>query len=370
MKTTRRENEMTFTFGREFKIHVFGESHGECIGVSIEGCLPGLEIDKDLIQVELDKRHPGTGHLVSSRKESDKVTIQSGVFNGRTTGAPITLMVSNTDVDSSSYEAIRTTPRPSHADYTSRIKYSGFNDYRGGGFFSGRITVAYVMAGSIAKFLLRSKGYEVLAHTVQVGKERVTREVSNEEIRSNVYSNPVRCADTQSVERLQTEIVNAIREGDSVGGIIECRVLGVPVGIGEPLFDSVESVISQAMFSIPGAKGIEFGSGFKGASMRGSENNDPLIVRNSDVDWGKNDAGGILGGITNGTPVVFKVAFKPTPSISKEQQSVNLETMEETSLYVQGRHDPCIVPRAVPVVEGLTAVAFTDLMKRDMMSSR
>jgi chorismate synthase len=366
MKTTRRENEMTFTFGREFKIHVFGESHGECIGVSIEGCPPGLEIDKGLIQVELDMRRPGTGHLVSSRKESDEVTIQSGVFNGRTTGAPITLMVSNTDVDSSSYEIIRTTPRPGHADYTSRIKYGGFNDYRGGGVFSGRITVAYVMAGSIAKYLLGSKGYEVLTHTVQVGKERVTREVSNEEIRSNVYSNPVRCADAESVEKLQTEIENARLEGDSVGGIIECRVLGVPVGIGEPLFDSVESIISHAMFSIPGVKGIEFGSGFRAAAMSGSENNDPLIIREGEIGWDKNDAGGSLGGITNGAPVVFRVAFKPTPSISKEQQSVNLERMKETSLRVGGRHDPCIVPRAVSVVEGLTAVAFVDLIKRVM----
>ena len=361
---------MTFSFGKEFRIHVFGESHGMCIGVTVEGCPPGLEIDRVLIQKDLDKRRPGTSKLVSSRAERDEVTIQSGVFNGKATGAPITLMVSNIDVDSSTYEKIRTTPRPGHADYTSRVKYEGFNDYRGGGIFSGRITAAFVMAGSVAKLMLRNKEIEMLAHVVQVGNEKITREISDQEIRSIVYSNPVRCADEGSVERFKAEIESAKQEGDSVGGIIECRVLGLPVGIGEPLFDSVESFISHAMFSIPGVKGVEFGSGFSGASMRGSENNDSPIVTEGEVDWSKNNAGGVLGGITNGAPVVFRVAFKPTPSISKEQQSVDLERMEETSLHVQGRHDPCIVPRAVPVVEGLTAVAFVDLLKRDMMYSR
>jgi chorismate synthase len=358
---------MTFTFGKEFRIHVFGESHGECIGVIVEGSLPGLEIDSTQIQSDLDRRRPGASNLASSRAEHDKVAIQSGVFNGRTTGAPITLMVPNTDIDSSSYEKIRTTPRPGHADYTSRIKYGGFNDYRGGGFFSGRITAAFVMAGCIAKLVLRNKGCDVLAHVVQIGKEKIVHELSNREIESNTYSNPVRCADDKAVEKFQTEIERARQEGDSVGGIIECRVLGVPVGIGEPLFDSVESVISHAMFSIPGAKGVEFGSGFRGATMRGSENNDPLLLRNGRIIWDKNDAGGVLGGITNGAPVVFKVAFKPTPSISREQRSVNLERMEEISLRVRGRHDPCIVPRAVPVVEGLTAIALADLIKRNLL---
>jgi chorismate synthase len=355
---------MTFTFGKKFRIHVFGESHGECIGVIVEGCPPGLKIDKSQIQLDLDRRRPGTSYLTSLRAELDNIIIQSGVFNGSATGAPITLLVPNTDVDSSSYEEIWTTPRPGHADYTSRIKYDGFNDYRGGGIFSGRMTAAFVMAGSIAKLMLRRKGYEILAHVVQVGKEMIAHEVSNQEIRSNVYSNPVRCAEEESVERLQAEIEHAKQEGDSVGGIIECRVLGVLIGIGEPLFDSVESFISHAMFSIPGVKGIEFGSGFRAASMRGSENNDPLVLREGKAVWDKNDAGGVLGGITNGAPVIFRVAFKPTPSISKEQHSVDLEKMEEILLRVGGRHDPCIVPRAVPVVEGLTAVAFADLMKR------
>jgi chorismate synthase len=355
---------MTFTFGKEFRIHVFGESHGECIGVIVEGGLPGLKIDKSEIQLDLNRRRPGTSHLTSSRAELDNIIIQSGVFNGRATGAPITLLVPNTNVDSTSYEDIRTTPRPGHADYTSRIKYDGFNDYRGGGIFSGRITAAFVMAGGVAKLVLKRKGYEVLAHVVQVGKEKIAREVSNQEIRSSVYSNPMRCAEEESVERLQAHIEHVKQEGDSVGGIIECRVLGVPIGIGEPLFDSVESFISHAMFSIPGVKGVEFGSGFRAASMRGSENNDSLVLREGKALWDKNDAGGILGGITNGAPVIFRVAFKPTPSISKEKRSVDLERMEEILLRVRGRHDPCIVPRAVPVVEGLTAVAFADLVKR------
>jgi chorismate synthase len=353
---------MTFTLGKEFKIHIFGESHGDLIGVTVEGCTPGLEIDTARIQSDLDRRRPGSGNTVSSRNESDIVRILSGVFKGRATGAPITMSIPNIDVDSTSYEEFKATPRPGHADYTSLVKYGGFNDYRGGGFFSGRMTAAFVMAGSIAKAMLQKEGIEVIAHVVQIGTKRISRELSDDEIRSTVYTNVVRCGASESIDMLQAEIERARQDNDSVGGIIECRILGVLVGCGEPVFDSVESVISHAMFSIPGVKGIEFGSGFRGASLRGSENNDSLLVKDGLVEWAKNDAGGILGGITTGAPVVFRVAFKPTPSISKKQSTVNLEIMKETRLVVRGRHDPCIVPRATPVIEGLTAATIADLI--------
>lgn len=358
---------MTFSFGKEFKIHVFGESHGELVGVTVEGCTPGLEIDTKLVQRNLDHRRPDSSHHVSTRSETDIVRIHSGVFRGRATGAPITMTILNLDVDSSSYEEIKSTPRPGHADYTGRIKYGGFNDYRGGGVFSGRMTAALVMAGSIAKAMLQRKGIEVLAHTVQIGSVLVSRDITDHEIRNNVYSNGVRCAAEELIEKYEAEIEQARQDGDSVGGVIECRVLGTSAGNGEPLFDSVESVLSHAMFSIPGVKGIEFGSGFRGASLRGSENNDPLLLKNGTVMWAKNDAGGILGGITTGAPIVFRVAFKPTSSILKKQSTVNLEVMKETTLTVKGRHDPCIVPRAIPVVEGMAAIVMTDFLLRNQM---
>jgi chorismate synthase len=356
---------MTFTFGRDFKIHVFGESHGSCIGATVEGCPPGLEIDKTKIQEDLDRRRPGQGHLVSARGESDRVTIESGLFGGKATGAPITMTIPNTDVDSSSYEEIRHTPRPGHADYTARIKYGGQNDYRGGGFFSGRMTAALVMAGGVAKQILHELGIDVIAHVIQIGHVRVGREIPDQEVKSSVYTSSVRCADLKTSNLMEDEITKVKHEGDSTGGVIECRILGVPVGIGEPFFDSIESVMSHAMFSIPGAKGIEFGSGFSGSAKLGSENNDPLAVVDGKVEFLKNDAGGILGGITNGQPIVFKVAFKPTPSISRVQRTVDLEKMENSEIQIKGRHDPCIVPRAVPVVECLAAVVIADLVQRN-----
>lgn len=353
---------MTFTFGNDFKIQIFGESHGEGIGVVVEGCPPGLEIDEAQIQNELNMRRPGTGALVSPRSEPDVFEIRSGVFRGKTTGAPILMTMANTDVDSSIYEEIKDTPRPGHADYTARVKYRGYNDYRGGGVFSGRLTAAMVMAGSVAQQLLKDRGVEVLAHVVQIGYEKVKRNLSDAEIRSNVYSNPVRCGEKGTAERMQKVIEGVKSEGDSIGGVIECRIIGIQAGIGEPIFDSVESVISHAMFSIPGAKGIEFGSGFRGAAIRGSENNDPPIIVDGKVAWSKNDAGGVLGGITNGAPIVFRIGFKPTSTIQKDQRTVDLAKMEETFLRARGKHDPCIVPRAVPVVVGLGAIAIMNLL--------
>ena len=356
---------MTFTFGKDFKMQVYGESHGEGIGVIVEGFPPGLVIDTSMIQLDLDRRRPGSGQLVSSRSEKDQVSVRSGIFNGKSTGAPIAMTIPNIDVDSSAYEEFRNAPRPGHADYTARIKYDENNDYRGGGFFSGRMTAAFVMAGSLAKQALENQKVRVFAHVIQIGQVASKQDISLQDIEKNVYTNSVRCADTESVSDMEAEITKAKEEGDSVGGIIECRIEGVPVGLGEPIFDSVESVISHAMFSIPGVKGIEFGSGFSGSSKRGSENNDSPIIVDGEIQWSKNDAGGILGGITNGAPIVFRIAFKPTASIAKEQRTIDLVKMEETSIQIKGRHDPCIVPRAVPVIEGMAAAVIVDLFKRN-----
>ena len=356
---------MTFGFGKEFSIQLFGESHGEVVGVVIDGCPPGLVIETDEIQKALDRRRPGSSSFVTQRSEDDCVQIRSGIFEGKTTGAPITLTISNNDVDSSSYEDSRHTPRPGHADYTASVKYAGYNDYRGGGTFSGRMTAALVMSGSIAMSILRKIGIEIVAHAMQIGSVKLQREVSVQDIKENTYATVTRCADIETSREMESEISSIQAEGDSIGGVVECQILGISAGIGEPFFDSVESLLSHAMFSIPGVKGIEFGSGFQGSSKLGSENNDAPTILNGSVTWSKNDSGGVMGGISNGAPILFRVAIKPTPSISKTQKSVNLDTMEETSIQVKGRHDPCIVPRAVPVIEGLAAITMVDLILRN-----
>ena len=360
---------MTFTLGIEFKLHVFGESHGECIGVVIEGCPPGLLIDINQIQQDLDKRKPGGSPLVSTRSETDKLRILSGIFEERATGGPITLSIENLDVDSSSYAKTKYIPRPGHADFTAAIKYKEFNDHRGSGFFSGRMTAAFVMAGGVAKQLLNNHGIKVFAYVIQIGTTKTKKKITVHDIEENVYENVVRSADIGTISSMESEIVKAKEDGDSVGGIVECRITGIPVGLGEPIFDSVESVLSHSMFSIPGVKGIEFGSEFAGSRRRGSENNDSPIIVDGKIEWSKNDAGGILGGITNGAPVIFRIAFKPTATISKKQSTVDLRKMQETTIEAKGRHDPCIVPRAVPVVEALAAITIVDLLMRNTFIS-
>lgn len=355
---------MSFSFGKEFRMTVFGESHGKCIGVAVEGCPPGLDIDISLIQEELDKRKPGQSDVTTSRKESDDVKIQSGVFNRKATGAPIVMTVKNKDVASGCYEKIRHTPRPGHADFTARTKYRGFNDYRGGGIFSGRMTAAFVMTGGIARQILAESGIAVLAHIIQIGTVSVKREMCDKEIEKNVYTNKVRCADLEVAQAMEREVIRAKKTGDSVGGVVECRAIGMPVGVGEPLFDSIESILSHALFSIPAVKGVEFGAGFECARMRGSEHNDPFIIEDGETVTATNNAGGILGGISDGMPIVFRVAIKPTPSICKPQATVNVETMEECQLEAKGRHDPCIAIRAVPVVESMAAISLADVLMR------
>jgi len=350
------------SFGKLFAITSFGESHGRCVGIVVDGCPAGLPITEEDIQREVDRRKP-TSPIATTRAEEEKVEILSGIFNGHTTGAPIGLLVWNKDIDSSEYEKTRFLPRPGHADYTAFMKYGGFNDFRGGGRFSGRITASFVMAGAIGKKLLNVIGVEVLAHTIEIGGIRAEPK-EFDEIRANVEKNSLRCADSEAAKEMLKVIEQAKGEGDSVGGIVEGIALNVPVGLGEPVFDTLEGDLAKALFAIPSVKGVEFGSGFSAAGKRGSENNDPFIIKDNKIVTLTNNAGGILGGISNGMPIVVRVAVKPTSSIAKSQETVNIKNMESASLAVKGRHDVCIVPRAVPAVEAMMAVTLCDFAMR------
>lgn len=354
---------MENSLGKLFIITSFGESHGRCVGITIDGCPAGLPITEQDIQKEVDKRKPGVSITATKRAEEDKVEILSGIFNGKTTSAPICLVIWNRDIDSSEYEKTRFLPRPGHADYTAFMKYGGFNDFRGGGRFSGRITATFVMAGAIAKKLLHLIGVEILAHTIEIGGVKAEPK-GFDELRENVQKNPVKCADLKAAEAMAKAIEKAKEEGDSIGGIIEGIALNVPVGLGEPVFDTLEGDLAKALFAIPAVKGVEFGSGFSAARKRGSENNDPFTIRNGKIVTVTNNAGGILGGISNGMPIVLRVAVKPTSSIAKSQPTINIKDMENASLTVKGRHDVCIVPRAVAVVESMMAVTLCDFAMR------
>lgn len=355
---------MSNIFGEDFRITSFGESHGRCVGVVIGGCPAGLKLAEKDIQAELDKRKPGQSKITTQRKEEDKVEILSGVFQGFTTGAPLCLLVFNKDIKSESYEEIKKgLIRPGHADLTAFMKYGGFNDYRGGGRFSGRITAGFVMAGAVAKKLLNLLKIEILAHTVQIGGVKIGKaEIS--EIKKNTYKNEVRCADLGAAEKMAAEIEKAKREGDSVGGIIEGIALSLPVGLGEPVFDTLDGELAKALFAIPGVKGVEFGAGFKAAEIKGSQNNDLFLLGGRKIITKTNNSGGILGGISNGMPLAVRVAIKPTASIAKSQITVNMKKLTEEELKIKGRHDPCIVPRAVPVVEAMLAITICDFAMR------
>jgi len=352
------------SIGKEFVVTSFGESHGKCVGVIVDGCPAGLPLSEKDIQAELYRRIPPQPKIVSGRIEKDVAEILSGIFNGFTTGAPISMLVENKEADSTDYEAIKDLPRPGHADYAARVKYGGFNDYRGGGRFSGRVTVALIIGGAVAKKLLSLFGVDVLAYTKAIGNVRMSKSLSFEEIRKRRYETAVRCPDIACAEAMEEAIVKARKEGDSVGGIIEIIALKVPAGVGEPLFDSLDADIAKMLFTIPAVKGVEFGAGFKAAELKGSENNDAYLMRNRKVATLTNNAGGILGGISSGMPIIVRIAVKPTPSIAKEQQTVNLSTMENATIKVTGRHDPCVVPKAVPAAESAVAVVLADHMIR------
>jgi len=354
---------MASSLGKIFVVTSYGESHGKCIGVVIDGCPAGLEVNETDVQYEINRRKPAAEAGATARKEEDKIEILSGLFNGITTGAPISMLVRNKDVKSVEYEKTRFVPRPGHADYTSFIKYRGFNDYRGGGRFSGRITVGFVMAGAVAKLLLKKAGMEILTHTVQIGNIK-SKNTSINKIRKNAEGNLVRCADIETSHKMAKAIQTAKEEGDSLGGIIEALALNVPVGLGEPVFDTLEGEIAKAIFAIPAVKGIEFGTGFKSVEKKGSENNDPFDIEDNRIITTSNNAGGILGGISNGMPIVVRVAIKPTPSISKTQKSIEMQRLTKANLSIKGRHDACIVPRAVPVVESMVAIVLADFALR------
>jgi chorismate synthase len=360
---------MNNSFGELFRVTSFGESHGRCVGVVIDGCPAGLPLTVEDIQKEVDKRKPVEGAGQTARAEEDKVEILSGVFKDITTGAPIVLLVWNKDTDSSAYEKTRFVMRPGHADYTSFIKYGGFNDYRGGGRSSGRVTVGAVMAGAVAKKLLEYEDIEVLASTIQIGEIK-TGPVNTTQIRKKVYNNPLRCADDKASKAMLKLIEETDAKGDSLGGVIQGLALNVPAGLGEPLYSTLEAELSKALFSIPAVKGVEFGSGFEAAQMRGSQNNDSFVVKKGIITTKTNNAGGILGGISTGMPLIVNVAVKPTPSISIKQDTVDLQKMENTELAVKGRHDVCIVPRAVIVVESMIAITLCEFALRAGLMER
>lgn len=338
----------------------FGESHGRCVGALLEGCPAGLELDESDIQPMLDARRPGQSAISTQRREADAVEILSGTFRGRTTGAPIAMTIQNGDARSSDYDELFRRPRPGHSDYTATVKYAGHNDVRGGGRFSGRLTAAYVMGGAVARKLLSERlGVETHSYTHSIGRVSMRGRYGGDP--GLTYSNDVRCPDAGAARLMRAAIVEARRAGDSLGGVVESVTTGLPAGVGEPVFASVESELSRAFFSIPSVKGVEFGSGFAGARRRGSQNNDEYEYRAKRVVTRTNRAGGVLGGISNGMPVTARVAFKPVSSIASPQRTVDLESGTGEVLRVRGRHDPCVVPRAPPVVDALVSLVLADL---------
>jgi chorismate synthase len=351
------------TIGTALRLTVFGSSHGPGIGCVLDGVPSGLPIDRDDLQRELDLRRP-SGALGTPRAEEDKVEILAGIKDGQSTGAPVMLFIANQDTDSSKYDKFRTTPRPGHADLTALKKYGEACDLRGGGQFSGRMTAPVVAAGAVAKDILRTINVQTAAYTERLGQVIDPEERTFKEVRRQARENPVRAADPAIALDMIHEIMEAKESGDSVGGVVRCLSLGLPIGVGEPYFDTLEGELAKMVFAIPGVKGIEFGAGFRAAGMRGSEHNDSFQVVDGEISTVTNNAGGVLGGLSNGMPLDFRVAFKPTASISLEQKSVDLERMEDTTIKVDGRHDPCIVPRAVVVVEAATALVLADLCLR------
>lgn len=356
---------MSAIWGNNIKISIFGESHGNAIGINIDGLPSGFEIDMEKIKIEMKRRAPGKNNLSTTRDEEDIPEILSGYFEGKTTGTPLCAIIRNKDTKSKDYSKIKDIPRPSHADYSGSVKYLGFNDYRGGGHFSGRITAPLVFAGAICRQILEKKGIVIGAHILSI-KDKKDDKFNYTDISKDTLLN-LRNKDLPLLnERIDGEIreciLQAKSEGDSVGGVIECATIGIEAGIGAPFFDSVESTLSHLLFSIPAVKGVEFGSGFEITTLFGSEANDEYYYKDGEIYTKSNNNGGILGGITNGMPIVFKVAIKPTPSILKEQDTLNLKTGENVKFKVEGRHDPCIVQRAIPVVEAVTAIGILELL--------
>ena len=355
---------MSYDFGSKIKCTVFGKSHAPEIGVDIEGFPKGIKIDFEKIDNMMSRRAPGKNAFSTPRREADKVEITSGVTDGITDGNVIHGVIKNTNTRSTDYSELKYLPRPGHADYTAFVKYNGENDMRGGGQFSGRLTAPLVFAGALCSQILEQKGIKIYAHIYEVAgiRDEDVSMVSPLDELKNVASKEFPTVNDIKGEEMKAAIDSARLKGDSVGGIVECFILGLPVGLGGALSEGLEGEIAKAIFGIPAVKGIEFGAGFDASRMLGSENNDNFAVKDGKIVTETNNCGGILGGISNGMPLVFRAAFKPTPSISVPQKTVNLKALEETELVISGRHDPCVVPRAVPAVEAVTAIVLAGLL--------
>ncbi len=356
---------MSGVWGNKVKYSIFGESHGKGIGINIDGLPSGVKLDLEAITYEMKRRAPGRDDISTPRIEKDEFQIISGYFNERTTGTPLCAIIWNTDMHSKDYSDLKTVIRPGHADYTGNVKYSGFNDFRGGGHFSGRLTAPLVFAGAVAKQILAGKGILIGSHILSIGNV-FDSYFDGANLRNNLLIDvskknfPV--IDDLKGEEMKSIILKAKRETDSVGGIIEAAILNLPCGLGEPFFDSIESNLAQLLFSVPAVKSVEFGIGFEITKVRGSIANDVPYMDNGSVSMKTNNNGGINGGISNGMPIVFRVAMKPTPSIAKIQNTINMSTGENSEVSVTGRHDPCIVLRALPVIEACAAMSILDFI--------
>lgn len=353
---------MANTIGKMFSITSFGSSHGKALGAVVDGCPANLELTQEDIQKELDKRKPGTSGVTTPRKEADEVQILSGIFEGKTDGTPITGVVFNNNQHSKDYSMFKNTPRPSHGDYGWMSKYGNY-DYNGGGRGSGRITIGHVIGGAIAKKLLKTKNIEIISHVVQIGDIKAQNNDFNT-IKENIEKNSVRCGDLKAAKAMEELILSKKQKGDSIGGIVETIAIGVPAGLGEPVFERLDGDLARILMNINGVKGVEIGIGFEASTSCASEINDEYYIKDDEIYTSTNSSGGIIGGISNGMPIISRIAVKPTPSISKCQKSVNLEKMKEEEITIKGRHDPCICPRATAVAESSVAIVLADHMLR------
>ena len=353
---------MSNSIGEKFRITSFGSSHGKALGAIVDGCPANLELSAEDIQKELDKRKPGISKVTTARKEADEVQILSGIFEGKTDGTPITGIIFNKNQHSKDYSMFKNTPRPSHGDYGWMSKYGNY-DYNGGGRGSGRVTIGHVIGGAIAKKLLKTKGIEIISHVTQIGSIKAQNN-DLKLIKENIEKNPIRCADIDAAKEMEELILAKKQEGDSVGGIVETIATGIPAGLGEPVFGKLDASLAGALMNIGAVKGVEIGLGFDVATHTGSEINDEYEIKDNKITTKTNNSGGIIGGMSNGMPIISRIAVKPTPSISKCQNSINLEKMENEKIEIKGRHDPCICPRVTVVAEATTAIVLADHMIR------
>ena len=353
---------MTNSIGEKFQITTFGSSHGKAVGAIVDGCPANLELSAEDIQKELDKRKPGTSSVTTPRKEDDEVQILSGIFEGKTDGTPITGVVFNKNQKSKDYSMFKDTPRPSHGDFGWMTKYGNY-DYNGGGRGSGRVTIGHVIGGAIAKKLLKTQDIEIVSHVTQIGDVKA-KKLDFETVKENIEKNPIRCGDLDAASEMEELILTKKSEGDSVGGVVETIAVNIPAGLGEPIFGRLDGDLARILMNIGAVKGVEIGLGFDAVDKTGSEINDAYQIENDKITTMTNNSGGIIGGMSNGMPIVSRIAVKPTPSISKCQQSVDLDKMENKKIEIKGRHDPCICPRVTVVAESSTAIVLADHMIR------